>query len=181
MREPELDEETLSAEVVGEDLRVTRRTMADQIDPIVLTRPDGSQETLELAPGEPGIFSALAPARELGLYRLSDGDHFAVAASGVLNALEFRDVRVSAEPTAQLVDESRGGTFWLGASSGELDLPSIRRVRPGRAATGRGWLGLTKNNQYTVRAVREVPLLPAILALLLLGGAILGSWWREGR
>lgn len=180
MREPELDEEVLSGDVQGEDLRITRRTMADSTAPITVTRPDGVEETVALELSEPGIFTAAVPARELGLYRLSDGELTTVVASGVLNALEYSDVRVSAEPTELIVDASGGGTFWLGDSDSP-DLPTLRRTRAGRAATGLHWAGLVRNEQFTVRAVREVPLIPAILALLLIGGALLGSWWREGR
>jgi len=180
MREPELDEEVLSGEMVGEDMRITRRTMADTANPVTVTRPDGSTATVDLEPGEPGIFTALTPARELGLYRLTDGDLTSVVASGVLNALEYQDVRVSAEPTKDIVEASGGGTYWLG-SADHLDLPTLRRTRKGRAAEGLGWAGLVRNEQYSVRAVREVPLIPATLALLLIGGALLGGWWREGR
>jgi len=180
MREPELDEEVLSGEVQGEEMRITRRTMADSAAPITVTRPNGVEETIELDMSEPGIFTAALPARELGLYRLNDGALTSVVASGVLNALEYSDVRVSAEPTEQIVDASGGGTFWLGDTE-RPELPTLRRTRAGRAATGLQWAGLVRNEQFTVRAVREVPLIPAILALLLIGGALLGSWWREGR
>ena len=122
----------------------------------------------------------MVPAPDLGLYRLSDGELTTVAAAGVLNALEFEDVRVSDEPTADLVAASGGGNYWLAKHENRLDIPSLRRTRQGRPATGRGWAGLVQNNQYTVRAVREVPMIPVILALLLLCGALLGGWWREG-
>ncbi len=180
MREPELDEEVLAAEVTGEEMRITRRTMAETAGPVRVTSPDGNEEVVELEMVEPGIFTGLAAAGELGLYRLSDGTMTSVAASGVLNALEYSDVRVSAEPTEDIVRASGGGTFWLGDPT-NMDLPTLRRTRAGRAATGLNWAGLQRNDQYTVRAVREVPVIPVALALLLIGGALLGAWWREGR
>ena len=180
MREPELDEEVLAAEVIGDEMRITRRTMADSAPPVTVLRPEGGNEIVELTPTEPGVFSALVAAPDLGLYRLSDGELTTVAAAGVLNALEFEDVRVSNEPTAALVEASGGGNYWLAKNENRLDIPSLRRTRAGRPANGRGWAGLVRNNQYTVRAVREVPMIPVILALLLLCGALLGGWWREG-
>jgi len=180
MREPELDEEVLSGEVLGEEMRITRRTMEDRVDPVIVTRPDGTEETVELQVTEPGLFTAMVPASELGLYRLGDDTLTSVVASGVLNALEFKDVRVSAEPTEALVQASGGGAFWLGDSAAP-ELPTLRRTRAGRSATGLNWAGLVRNEQYTVRAVREVPMVPPILALLLIGGLLLGGWWREGR
>jgi len=180
MREPELDEEVLSGEVLGEEMRITRRTMEDTVEPVIVTRPDGTEETVELQVTEPGLFTAMVPVSELGLYRLGDDMLTSVVASGVLNALEFEDVRVSAEPTEALVQASGGGAFWLGDSAAP-ELPTLRRTRAGRSATGLNWAGLVRNEQYTVRAVREVPMVPPFLALLLIGGLLLGGWWREGR
>jgi len=79
-----------------------------------------------------------------------------------------------------LVQASGGGAFWLGDSAAP-ELPTLRRTRAGRSATGLNWAGLVRNEQYTVRAVREVPMVPPFLALLLIGGLLLGGWWREGR
>ena len=180
MREPELDEEVLSAEMIGEEMRITRRTMADQAGSVTVTSPSGNEVTVDLEEREPGIFTALAPAGELGLFRLTDGEMTSVVASGVLNALEYSDVRVAAEPTEAIVEASGGGTYWLG-NLGALDLPTLRRTRAGRTTTGLNWAGLVRNDQYTVQAVREVPLIPPALALLFVGGLLLGAWWREGR
>jgi hypothetical protein len=46
--------------------------------------------------------------------------------------------------------------------------------------SGRGWLGLRANGDYIVRGVNEIPLLPALLALLLALGAMIWAWRREG-
>ncbi len=181
MREPELDEEVLSAEVFGEDMRITRRTMSNEAAPVFVTDPSGNETEIELQSTEPGIFTAIAPAPELGLYRLTDGMLTTVAASGVLNALEYQDVRVSANATGDLRAATDGGVYWLQDRNGNFDLPSLRRVRAGRPTAGRSWLGLTENNQFSVRAVRQVSLIPAVLALLLIGGLLALAWWREGR
>ena len=42
-------------------------------------------------------------------------------------------------------------------------------------------MGLRRNGRYTVRGVTETPLLPAALLLILLGGTLTLSWFREGR
>lgn len=181
MREPELDEEVLSAEVIGEDMRITRRSMSDEAAPVYVTDPSGNEIEVQLQQTEPGIFSVIVPATELGLYRLTDGVLTTVAASGVLNALEYQDVRVSADATADIRNATGGGIYWLQNRAGNFDLPSLRRVRDGRPTSGRSWLGLTENNQYSVRAVRQVSLIPALLALILIGSLLALSWWREGR
>ena len=70
----------------------------------------------------------------------------------------------------------RAGVAWLGEG-----MPELRRVHEGRRTSGRGWMGVVENREFTVTGVREVPLLPG-LALLLVGvGALMLAWRREGR
>jgi hypothetical protein len=60
-------------------------------------------------------------------------------------------------------------------------VPEVRRVAPDRGAAGRGWIGLRANGDYVVTGMKETPLLPGILALVLALGAFLLAWRREGR
>jgi hypothetical protein len=64
-----------------------------------------------------------------------------------------------------MVDASGGIMMWLADNAD----PEIRSVRPGRAAGGSDWIGLRRNEGYTVAGVNQLPLLPGIL-----GGAALG-------
>src|SRR6201999_2444171 len=54
MKEPDLEEERLSAVVRGDRLIVTRRTMADSAATVTVTYPSGRVETVTLAPSEGG-------------------------------------------------------------------------------------------------------------------------------
>ena len=72
---------------------------------------------------------------------------------------------------------SGGAVQWLV----DRGVPEIRQVGPDREAAGRNWLGLRSNESYFVTGVREIPLIPALLALALLLGTMLGAWYREGR
>jgi hypothetical protein len=75
-----------------------------------------------------------------------------------------------------LVALAKGGQVW--AIDG---LPVIREVRRGRVAAGRSWLGIVNNNAFETLDVRQSPLFPAWLYLLMaVGSAVLG-WLREGR
>jgi hypothetical protein len=42
-------------------------------------------------------------------------------------------------------------------------------------------MGLRRNGRYTVRGVTETPLLPVAVLLILLGGVLAATWYREGR
>jgi hypothetical protein len=54
-------------------------------------------------------------------------------------------------------------------------------ISAGRAMEGRGWIGLRENERYLVTGASQTPLMPAILALLLLLGTLGFAWYREGR
>src|SRR6266550_3513955 len=73
MKEPELEEERLTAEVAGCELRITRQTMGDRAPEVNVTSPTGKIETIALAASSPGKFTGSRKAEELGLYRMSDG------------------------------------------------------------------------------------------------------------
>jgi hypothetical protein len=176
MKEPELEEERLSANIAGGQIEIERRTMADSAAPVTLTLPSGKQLSLTLSKTEPGLWRASAKADELGLYRLSDGTLSAVAAAGPLNPKEVADMRATDAILKPLAEASGGSIHWL--SDG---IPSIRRVGPSGNAAGVDWIGLRSNGAYRVASVEQQPLLPAWLSLLLVIGALLLAWRMEGR
>ncbi len=179
MKEPDLEEENLAAAINGTTLTVKRRSMSDAVPEIDVTSPSGKITRLKPETVAPGRFDAQTPATELGLYRITQGDLTAVAAAGPLNPREFADVRATDKLLKPVTDASGGSTYWVGPN-GE-DTPDIRTTRPGKDAAGSDWLGLQRNNQYFVRAVRQAPLIIGPLALLLILGTLALAWRREGR
>ncbi|HEY5211182.1 MAG TPA: hypothetical protein VIJ42_17215 [Stellaceae bacterium] len=177
MKEPDLEENDLRAAVEGNRLAVTRQSLAPDTSPVHVTDPDGKVTDLRLAPERDGRSRATMPLKRSGLYRVADGKHRAIAAAGALNPVELGDVRATGAKLAADVEASGGAIFWIGDGS----MPELRRVSPGRLAAGHGWLGLRENGDYIVTGVSEVPLLPGLLALLLLLGAFLAAWRQEAR
>ncbi|MEY4965073.1 MAG: hypothetical protein RL274_656 [Pseudomonadota bacterium] len=176
MKEPELEAESLAINIIGNDIRITRRTMAKATPPVSLTMPSGRQVALPLTRVEPGIWRATTKAGELGLYRATDGILSAVTAAGPLNPKEVADMRASAEVLQPVAGASGGRVQWL-----EDGVPEVRRVAPGDTASGAGWIGLRSNGAYRVTALEQQKLLPQWLALLLIVGALLLAWRLEGR
>ncbi len=176
MKEPELEEERLTASIANGEISIERRTMAANAAPVTVTAPSGKTSTVQLSKTEPGLWSGTAKVSELGLYRLTDGTLSAVAASGPLNPKEVADMRATDSILAPLARASGGGVHWL--SDG---LPDIRRVEPGARANGNDWIGLRANGAYRVTSVQQQPLLPAWLAVILLLGVLLLAWRVEGR
>ncbi len=182
MKEPELEEEDLSARSQGRRLTITRRSMDDTVPPVTLTRPSGTTRAVRLEPSEPGLWTATVETEEIGLYRLASGDLAAVVAVGPLDGKELADVRPTETLLAPVLSASGGGAHWTAPNEGDaLSLPGIRRVRAGRDTAGRDWLGLVDNQNYAVRSTRDVPLLPPAVWALLLIGTLIAAWRLEAR
>jgi hypothetical protein len=176
MKEPELEEERLSATIADGTITVERRTMADTAKPVLLTYPSGKKIVLTPSKIEPGIWRATAKADELGLYRLTDGTLTTVAAAGPLNPKEVADMRATDRILAPIAQASGGSVHWLADG-----VPEVRRVGASGNAAGSNWMGLRANGAYRVTSVEQQPLLPAWVALLLLLGTLLLAWRVEGR
>jgi hypothetical protein len=176
MKEPELEEEKLTASIAGGDLTVERRTMAGEPQPVTTTDPSGHQTPVVLTKIEPGIWRGSLKADALGLYRVSDGKLSAVAAAGPLNPKEVADMRATDRILAPVVELSGGAVRWL--SDG---MPQIRRVKRGKHMAGDTWMGIAANKTSRVTSIEQSPLFPAWAALLLLLGTLMLAWRQEGR
>ncbi|MBT3792120.1 MAG: hypothetical protein HOF95_03750 [Rhodospirillales bacterium] len=177
MKEPDLEENDLRASILGTQLSITRRSLKKNPSPVTIIKPSGKRETKALKERGDGRATTMMTINEPGLYRITDkgGKRVVFAAAGTLNPLEFSDVTTSPKHLAPLAKATKSGILW--AADG---MPDIRRPKPGRALHGRGWLGLRANGDYIVRGVNEIPLAPALLALLLALGLMIAAWRREG-
>jgi hypothetical protein len=175
MKEPELEEEVLVGTARGQEVTILRRTLGDAPGPVTVTAPDGGTVTLTLEEVGPGRWQAIWDAPEIGLYRLAEGERRAVVAVGPAAPREVEATVASDAPLAEAVAAGRGGVVRL--SDG---LPDIRRVTEGRAAAGRGWIGITPRDAYVTTDVRIEPLLPPWAFLALAAALALAAWLREG-
>ncbi len=176
MKEPELEEEALTATADGQTMRIIRRTLGDAVPPVTITTPDGTTVEMTLTETAPGVFEGMFEGPEIGLYRLENGDQVSVIGLGPAAPREFIDTIASGETMAPILAAMRGGVARI-----EDGLPRIREVRAGRPAAGRGWIGLTPRDAYETRDVRQTPILPGWLVLLLSAALIIAAWLREGR
>lgn len=177
LKEPELEEETLTAEVRGEALTITRRTLEEaDPGPLTVTGPDGAEVELALPQVTPGLYQTVWQAPMLGLYRLEQGDLTRVIAVGPATPREFAETIASAELLQPVAEATRGGVTRL-----EPGMPDIRAVAEGRVALGRGWIGITPRAAYLTASVNVVPVLPAWAWLLLAAGLAVVAWLIEGR
>uniref|UniRef100_UPI00178706BF hypothetical protein n=1 Tax=Mesorhizobium mediterraneum TaxID=43617 RepID=UPI00178706BF len=118
MKEPELEEERLTADGRGMMLEIRRQTMSDDPGPAQIITPSGKAMTVKLERAEPGVFLGSIETSEIGLYQVGNGDLKALAHVGPVNAPEFTDV-VSTENRLKAPAEATGG--------------SVRRLAPSSA------------------------------------------------
>lgn len=176
MKEPELEEEALTAISEGRDIEITRRTLAQGARDVTLTTPSGKVVIVPLTEDAAGRFTAQIEDAEIGLYRIRDADLETVVAVGPAAPKEFENTIASTEILEPVMAQARGGSLRL-----EDGMPDIRQVREGRVASGRGWIGITPRQAFVTTDVMLFPLAPAWLMLMLVAAMTLWGWLREGR
>ena len=177
LKEPELEEETLTASVTGQVMSIIRRTTRDEAPgPVTVTGPDGAEVVLEMPEARPGRYETGWEAPILGLYRLVQGDLERVIAVGPAAPREFVDTIASGDDLETLAQGTRGGVLAL-----QNGLPDIRTVAEGRTAIGRGWIGIAPRAAYLATDVNVSPLLPAWVWLLVAASLAVAAWLMEGR
>jgi len=176
MKEPELEEESITVTIEGEKVEVRQQSLSETLGPANMRTPNGAISVINMEPSGPGEFAGAFVTPEQGIFEIRSNGIQRVFAKGAANPIEFFDPRPSLDVLAPLVSATKGAQIWA------LDgLPTIRETRSGRIAAGRNWMGVVKNNAFATLGVRQSPLLPPWLYLLLaLGTAVLG-WLREGR
>ncbi len=177
LKEPELEEESLSARADGTDVTITRRSVADKPPaPLTITGPDGAAVTLNMAAQGPGRFTARWTAPQVGLYRLAQDGLQRVIAVGTSVPREFAQVVASPLALGPALAALQGGALRI--EDGAVDL---RAVSAGRRAFGRGWLGITPRGAYLSEGLRIAPVLPAWVWLILAAALMVAAWVWEGR
>ena len=176
MKEPELEEEALTATVDGQQVTITRRTLTPEGKAVTVVKPDGSEQVLGLREVKPGLYERKWTAPDTGLYRVREGEREQVFAVGPPSPREFASAVATEALLAREAKATDGGFVRL-----EEGVPDIRDVRPGRPATGRGWIGLTPREAFRTVDLRLVPVLPDWGWLLLAAGLLLAAWLAEGQ
>ena len=177
MKQPDLEEEFLSADVVQQRINITRRSLAPINGPGTVMEPDGTRVDVALADVGKGQATAAFSASTTGLYQLQHGEQSAVVMVGAANPLEVADVRATDVLVAPVAASSGGSVVWLE----EQGIPEVSRPSAGGDTMGPGWIGLVANQQYRVGGLVQVPLLPHFLLLVLLLASAFMAWRAEGR
>ncbi len=182
MKEPELEEEQLSATIVRQRLTVTRRSVQEHpAAHVSITAPDGSRSALNLTAGADGMLSGHVEAPAPGIWDVGDGSRHAYAANQPEDAEEIADLRATAGRLAPIARQSGGATGWLGDDPASLRVPQLRLVGATSAASGDGWIGLRRTGAHIVTGTESQRLLPAWLLLPCVLALLFIGWRREAR
>lgn len=177
MKEPELEEESLTGKIKGSDLEITRQSLKLTDDTVDVTLPNGKVVTVQMIPATNGQYVGTTPLNGRGLYRLQTTGASGMVAVGALNPLEERDIRATADKVQPIVQQTGGGIHWISNSPA----PIFKRTKPDSAQSSDFWWGLASNEQYEVTGYSKTSLVPEILVILLLLTGLALTWWREGR
>ncbi len=182
MKEPELEEEALRANVRGHAIEIERQSLKADVPPVTVTSPSGAEERVSLTPAEPGISRASVDAAEAGLYRLSDGNLSVLANVGPENPREFQEV-VSTPDRLKPIAEATGGTVRrIGkAENSDISLPRLVAIGDSPVYGGAGYAAIKRIGASEVKGVGVLPLAIGFLGLAALLGSVSAAWLFEGR
>ena len=180
MREPQLEEEALTAHSEGRDLVIERQTLADARPDVTISGPGGVAEDVTLTEAEPGLWRGVVDEAPLGLHRAEDGALTALAHVGPANPAELQDVISTTDRLAPIA-EAMGGAARRIAGNGGIALPRISAVSSRAPAAGRDWIGLRRSDATVLKSIDQLPLFGGLLGLALLVGGFAALWYREAR
>jgi len=181
MKEPELEEESLTAAIEDNVLTIHRRSLGQAAIPLTITAPSGNKQSVLLEADGAGKAVAHMAATETGLYRIDDDDRTALAISRTLSPPEYADLRASDKILQPLVAETGGSVIWVADGT----LPSLRQIGPEKSgsrpspAHGDEWIGIRDQDDFTVTGISETSLVPGWLLLLVTLGGLALTWRRE--
>lgn len=192
MKEPDLEEERLTASAKGLKLTVERTSMNEQVPDVKLSGPGGETIDVKLEPTAPnsGLWRTTTEVKIPGLYKAEtqgpDGTLTAVANAGVEDPREMSEVTATPDKIKPVAEETGGGVFWtrgtgLLAAANSVDVPRISMLSTAKVMAGSGWLGLKDRQAFLTRGVKLTPLFTGFAALAALLALIALAWWREGR
>lgn len=193
MKEPDLEEERLTASAKGLKLTLERRSMEDGVGPVSVSEPGGGTREVTLDKAGNGIWRATFDVKVPGLYKAqtnaTSGQLTAVAHAGVEDPREMSEVVATSAKLQPIADATGGGVFWtrptglLSAAAGKdaVELPRVTMLANASVLAGSGWLGLKDREAYVTRGIKLTPMFTGLFALAALLALLAAAWWREGR
>jgi len=175
MKEPELEENELSARIDNDTILVTRNSLILDNKPIISTSPDNTKEEIILEDIGKGkqIGKILSPQE--GIWKFSSGNSKISLIVGNSNSSEYIDVRTTDNIVRPIVEFTSGSISWVNNEN----LPKIRHLPKNKLTENSNYIKLVKNEKYFVKSLQQSTLTPWYLVLMLSLILLFLSWYRE--
>ena len=177
MKEPELEEESLSARSQGGRLQITRQSLSAAVPDVTVTSPDGQTMPVVLTDHGDGTQTAEIRATGSGLWRVTDGSKTAIAIDGDPSPLEQADLVASDRLLKPVTSASGGHLSWL-VDDG---VPQIHRTSVSASQTGGDWMGMVQRGDSVVTGVSQSSAWPSLVLIGLALVLLVTAWLREAR
>ncbi|OLP44347.1 hypothetical protein [Rhizobium oryziradicis] len=181
MKEPELEEEALTARASGRMLTITRQTIGNNPGPATIIAPSGKREEVALSQTEPGRFTAEQRMSETGLFTITNGEFSTLVHIGTVDAPEFKAMISTPDILQPVVDTTHGLMKRLDDGKGGISIPDILPVRGEVRSNDGQRIAIRMTDETVLKGINTLPLFAGFGGLAMLLFAVSAMWWREGR
>lgn len=181
MKEPELEEEALTARASGRLLTITRQTIGNDPGPAAITSPSGKKQDVALSQTEPGRYTVEQRMSETGLFTISNGAFSTLVHIGTVDAPEFKAMISTPDLMKPIVDASHGLLKRLDDGHGGVAIPDILPVRGEVRSSDGQRIVIRMTDETVLKGINTLPLFAGFGGLAMLLFAVSAMWWREGR
>ncbi|MBB5073238.1 hypothetical protein HNQ69_000342 [Bartonella callosciuri] len=184
MKEPELEEEKLSAISDHQRLTIRRQTLKDHLEPAEITFPSGKKENITLTQEKEGVFTAALNTDEIGIFTIKNGDLTTFSSVGVVDNLELLDL-ISTEEKLALISKHTGGHVTRLHDKGEesIRLPPFKLIQSQTNATSPLARSIVLKEATETRLINSFyfSIFSGFFALLACFLLLNSMWYRESR
>ncbi|EJF86594.1 glutamine amidotransferase [Bartonella rattimassiliensis] len=184
MKEPELEEEKLSASSSLHHLTIRRQTLKEYPAPVEIIFPSGKKENIILTKEQEGLFTATMTTDETGIFTIKNGDLTILSSVGIIDNPELFDLISTKEKLAPIIKHTGGYIGRLNVKGKEnIHLPPFKLIQSKISPSH------SPAHSIILKEAKETRLINtsyfsifsgffALLACLLL---LSSMWYREGR
>lgn len=130
MKEPELEEEKLTATSNHNRLTIRRQTLKDHPEPAEITFPSGKKENIILTKEQEGVFTATLHTDEIGIFTIQNGELTVLSPVGIVDNLELFDLISTKEKLTPISNLTGGYTVRLHNKEKEgFHLPPLKVIQ----------------------------------------------------
>ena len=180
MKEPELEEEALTAHAQGNQASIIRQTMEDTVSPVTITAPSGASRSIELSQKAPGLWEAHLPVEELGLWKFVNDKLSTLLQVGSQTTKETEDLISSTENLLPLASATGGSVRRLIKGRNDITVPRLLQIPMSKHYQGADWIALKDTQPSELIGLKVFPLASGFGAMSILMLIISIAWFAEG-